>query len=394
MTRRILVLGAVLALVAALTVEVTAGEKILVLKDGRRIQGEVTKTPDGYAVKTVGGTAVFAADQVARIEEVVTPADELKKRLDEIDTNDPDALYDVAKWATDKNLLAEARNLLKQVLSIKPDHSQARLRLKIVEARLARQPATVGPKLPTTRPPIVKLPVMDKSDLLTNEDIYRIRLKELQEDDRVAIEFRNKVLSRFVEAMRGLGIFATPEGERQFHKAPRLKQVWYMLDNTDESDRAIRDDILVKTDPRVMREFRTRIWPIVVANCASPSCHGGAKGAGGFKIYNVPQTDDRISYTNFYILQAWSRGGHRLIDRENSKKSLLLQHGLPQKLASHPHPKRIDVAYRSQKDRNYKLVEDWIKDLRYPLLPPGYRIQYKLPSAPQETTTSSPSIFD
>ena len=60
------------------TVAWTATKQVLVLKDGRRIIGEVTSSKAGYEVKIgTGATAVFSADQVLRVEDVVTPAEEL-----------------------------------------------------------------------------------------------------------------------------------------------------------------------------------------------------------------------------------------------------------------------------------------------------------------------------
>lgn len=400
MMRKLLMLGAAaLALSLVLSMDVTAKQQVVVLKNGRRIQGEVTKTKDGYQVKTPGGTAVFAADQVASVEDVVTPQDELKGRLAKIDAKDPEALYQLARWAQGKGMLKESRDLLKKVLAIKSDHRQARRRLELVEEMLAAatRPEIVATRIVTTRR--IKPPLIGKGRLLTQEDIYRIRLMELQEDDVVNIKFRKKVLDRFVEMMRGTDIFRQPDGERRFRGAKPVAQARYILANTDPDSYPIRDDILIQSDPKVMRQFKTRIWPIVAASCASPSCHGGAKGAGGFKLFNVPLTDDRVVYTNFYILHTWSRsrGARKVIvrgDREHRERSLLLQYGLPHKLAKLRHPARIDSAFRSNRGQKYRLVDRWIYDLHHPFLSPGYRIDYQVPGMPKKTTTTTPSIFD
>lgn len=99
MTRKLLMLSAVaFALALVLSMDVTAKQQVVVLKTGRRIQGEVTKIETGYQVKTPGGTVVFAADQVAKIEDVVTQQDELEARLAKIDAKDPEALYQLARW--------------------------------------------------------------------------------------------------------------------------------------------------------------------------------------------------------------------------------------------------------------------------------------------------------
>ena len=402
MTRRILALGIVLALAAVVTVEVTAEQRVLVLKGGRgRIQGEITKTKDGYEVKLgPGSVVIIAADQVLRVEAVGAPVNRLKEQLSRINRKDPEALYKVAKWAADNDLLTEARDLLTEVLALNPNHRQAQLRLKIVNARLNSAATTRRPP-PSTKGSEnggEKIKI-DPKNLLTREDIYRIRLMELQSGDaEIAIEFRNKVLDRFIEANKGIGVFADRGGERKFRAAAKVKQVRYILQNTDRNDHAIRDDIIIKRDPSVLHEFRIKVWPIVAANCATLSCHGGVKGAGKLKLFNAPTKDDSIVYTNFYILHAWSRGGRKLINRERAEMSLLLQYGLPDKLARMPHPKRpggAKPAFLTNRSRNYKLVERWIANLSYPFVSPGYRIRYTaVPGMPKKRTTTQPSIFD
>ena len=391
--RRVRVL-LVLAALGLTTLAVGAEQKVVVLKNGRRFTGQVTKIKDGYEIKTSMGTVIIGADQVLRIEDAVSPKDEFKRRLARIDPTDIEAMYRLAAWARDNDLLIEARDLLKKILARNPDHENATLLLRLVEISLAGKrpvrPATTRPRVG----PRTSRPTIDRSKLLSQEDIYRIRLLELRETDRVSIEFRNKVLERFIESMKGVDIFARRSGERRFRRWPRVRQVMYILEQTDRSDTAIRDDILIKTDPEVMRFFRSRVWPIIQASCARPSCHGGPKGAGKFKLFDLPMTDDRVAYTNFYILHAWSRGGTRMIDRDEPSRSRLLQAGLPQSIAKpglgHPKPLNPPV-FASPRDRNYRLIERWIGSLRSPLLSPGYRVNYTIPNLGKKPTATAPA---
>ena len=368
------------------TVAWTATKQVLVLKDGRRIIGEVTSSKAGYEVKIgTGATAVFSADQVLRVEDVVTPAEELKKRLAKIDQTDAEQLYRVARWASDRGLLPEAKGLLLKARKADPKHENAKLLLRLVEMRLKAATKTAA----TASTQVVIAP-RTKFNFLKPEDIYRIRLLELKKTDRAVIQYRNKVLDRFIKWMRGRDIFDTPEGERKFRGATKVAQVQYIQEKVDRESPML-DDILVKSDPAVIKEFRTKVWPIVSKNCAVPSCHGGVKGAGGLKLYDVPLKDERALYTNFYILHKWSKGGRRLINRDNHEMSLLLQYGLPQKLARLPHPKRLDTIYRTKQDPSYRIVKGWVETLRFPFLLPGYRIKYTLPGqGPVPTTSTAP----
>jgi hypothetical protein len=376
MTRKhILAMIASITLVAA--VAMTAQQRVVILKDGRRITGEVTKTAQGYQVRTGKGTIVFPADEVAGVEDVTTPKDELTRRLDKVDPRDAEGFYLVARWADRQNMLAEAEKILLKVLKIEPGHENAQLLLKLVRIRLAGftkpVPTATGPTGP------VRPLAIDPARFLIKEDIYRIRLLELKHDDKVIIEFRNKVLDRFIESMRGREMFADPGGERRFRGWSKVRQARYILKNTDRDSVSVRDDILVKTDPEVIKQFRARIWPILARSFASPSCYGGPNGRDGTKLFNVPLTDNRILYTNFYILHKWSRGGRKFINRDKREMSLLLQYGLPKNLARMPAPDYMTPIFRSRNDRNYKLFDAWIGSLRWPFLPPGYRINYKLP---------------
>jgi hypothetical protein len=287
-------------------------------------------------------------------------------------------------------MLTEARDLLKKVMALSPNHEGARLLLRLVEISLASKLATATAQ---SQP---EAPLVDASKLLTMEDVYRIRLLELSSRDRLSIEFRDKVLEQFIEAMRGRDVLSRAE-ERRFRGWDRVRQAMYMLDNTDRADTAIRDNILVKGDPEVFRTFRGRIWPVINESCARPSCHGGVKGAGQLKLFDMPVTDDRVLYTNFYILHAWQRDGRKLINRDQPGNSMLLQAGLPTHIAKQglAHPKEVvPPVFPSERDRNFRVIEEWILTLRRPFLPPGYRVSYKLPGLQQEeppaTTAPAP----
>lgn len=358
-------------------------EQVLILKGGRQLTGEVTKTKDGYEVKTKGGTVVIAADQVEKVQDIVTPASEFKQRLEQLNKQDPEGLFRLASWAQQNKLLVEARDLLEQVLKLKPEHENARLLLRLVNMSLSTQPRETPATGTVVRPPAVDGSTPRPEDLLKEDDIYRIRLVELKlSGDNVTIDFRNKVIDRFIKKMQGQDIFKDPNGENAFRSWPRPRQVKYMLDNTQRDDSEIRDDILIKSDPQVLREFKTRVWPILSKDCASVQCHGSVKGAGKLKLFGAMANDERVVYTNYYILHEWARGGKRLINLEKPEDSLVLQAGLPQNLAQPnlAHPKPTDApAFPSQKDPNYKLVSDWINSLSRPFLPPGYRVDYKIP---------------
>ena len=178
----------------------------------------------------------------------------------------------------------------------------------------------------------------------------------------------------------------------------------YILYKIDPYNTAIKDDIIIKTDPRFMIEFRSRIWPIVAKHCAAAQCHGGDKPKGGLKLFNIPGKNEKVDYTNFLILDMFASGGKRMLDRDHSDLSLLLQYGLPPEQSRFDHPVKITPPFRSRKDPVYRRVLSWINSLSGPLHP-NYRTTYKppfklktaaggLPPLPPETTQPAKDIFD
>ena len=388
MTKRYML--AMIALVAMLAVVAVPAQQIrrLILKDGNTVDGFVTKTDEGYQVKGPSGVVVvFPADRVEKVEDIERPEAELEERLAKLKPDDVEGWYQLAVWAREKELPDKAKELLKKVLAIKPDHENAQLLLSLLDKDVATTgPVTPTPQIPSTGPGKIS-PTM----LLTIEDVYRIRLMELRgpanpQDlvggEIVPIRFRNDLLKRVVDDRLGPQ-FERPRGEVEFRGWSPMTKVKYILRETDERESKYRDDILITGDPERLKAFRSRIWPIIAGGCASTSCHGGAKGAGRLKFFTAPMTDDRVAYTNFYILHRWSRGGSRLINRGVPANSLLLECGLPEDVAKEGlgHPKKLDrPVYRNRTtDGNYKLVRRWIEGLKNPLLPPEYRIKYKLP---------------
>jgi hypothetical protein len=360
---------------------------IVTLKDGRKIIGEVTKTEDGYLVKRKIGSGVASIplrkDEVASIEEIVTPEQEYKDRLKKIDPKSPRDRLDLAKWAMGKNLLAIARTECEEALKLDPEFERARLLLRQIEAKEkkaaggGKKPPTVKPKGPSGQaPPDSQIP---PEWLVTEEDIYKVRLEELTGADlKVAVQFQNKVIDRFIEKMRGQGEFQTRKFEQYFRSWGRAKQAFFMLTKIDRDEVGIKDDIQIKTDPKFILDFRNKIWPVIGSTCASVNCHGSPKGKGGLKLINVSGRSDKVLYSNFLIMDKFS-GRQKMIDRGTPDLSLLLQHALPREIARYKHPEKGKFAppLRDLNAPAYKFALAWIESLAKPH--PSYRVKYKPP---------------
>ncbi|HUS47009.1 MAG TPA: hypothetical protein VM098_02730 [Phycisphaerae bacterium] len=380
-----------------------AKQQTIKLKNGNKITGEITRTSDGYKVRLPSGLeTVIKADEVAEIVDVVSAEEEYEKQKAQVkvDPQNPSRThYVLANWACQKGALERgnlekayleiAQKELHEALRLKPEYEAAQLLLKRVEKKL-RPPEQVG-RIDDTK--AVVTPVKAVDTLLDKVDINRIRLAELREGDDVPIAFQGNVVEKFIQDYRSKGPLAEPDGETKFRQLSNIQKAIYILDNIDRDDFATKDKIVVRNDPKFMVEFRKNVWPIIARNCGRSDCHGGDKAAGGFKLLPVRGSRESTEYTNFYILDSFRKADLYLIDRSIPEKSLLLQFGLPEKLADDDHPKAITAIFADNSDSKYVQLRDWIQSLR--AVHHGYGLRYKgatgAQQAPKEEEPSEPA---
>jgi len=300
---------------------------------------------------------------------------EYLKRRAAIRRGDAKGFLVLGKWAHGNKLLADAKDAATRALQADPELVDAAKLLNKLNTELTKS----GPVSPQG--------VRDKH-LLSLEDVSRVRLAEFNlKGDVVGVRFRNRVLRRFTQAMSGRDEFKDDKDfNRKFMGLNAVKKLQYIMDPARDLDpevlESIKSDISIESDPIFMRKFRSKIWPIVRQNCATTGCHGAPEGVGGLKLFNVPSRDVKILYTNFVILAGSSdKNGVRLLDRDATDNSLLLEYLLPPMLAKYPHPKTKKPIRNLFKDRErpaYKLIRDWIGSLASPGYP-DFRLKYKPP---------------
>jgi hypothetical protein len=139
-----------------------------------------------------------------------------------------------------------------------------------------------------------------------------------------------------------------------------------------------------------MTDFRSRIWPMLASHCAQPSCHGGPNAGGDLRVLNVQTRNERVDYTNFLILDSYTHGGRKMINRDRPEDSILLQYGLPPEQAEIRHPSPLkQTMFRDRRQRNYRQVIEWIRSLDGPPHP-GYGVKLRVPWARQRSGSSLP----
>ena len=403
--------------VCLLSVSVSAlGETMKVtFKDGRRpLTGEVEKIDGGKQYKItvfVGGKPVMVqtvkAEEIRSMVKVTTPTDEYQQRLKKIDPNSALHRFKLGEWAFGAGLLKIAVHELETALKLRPDYETAALLLKQVKARIASGGGNGGTR-PTNGGGAITSDSAERKLMITEHDLNRVRLGELADAPFVGkiflgrrIEFRgkesarvtprNKVVSRFVDMMRNDEDFRVdPKAAGDaFGKWKSHEQFCYMLSRLDRSDWAMKDDLVVKTDPSSMRTFHRVIWPMLTKSCGSTACHGAPKGQGKLKLFNIKANDTLGLYSNFLILEMYARDRYRMIYRDHPAESLLLEAALPRKDAKWKHPEKAKATplFTGVTDARYKTALTWIESLRGPPRP-FYGVKYLPPFGPDPEATS------
>jgi hypothetical protein len=99
------------------------GDRV-VLKDGRSFEGTVTRSEKEVHVELAYGKISFPAADVASIETKPTASDQVEMQL-RITRREPDALFQIAVFARENDLLKRSEEILQDVIALKGDHAGA-----------------------------------------------------------------------------------------------------------------------------------------------------------------------------------------------------------------------------------------------------------------------------
>jgi hypothetical protein len=281
--------------------------------------------------------------------------------------------YQRAKTLYEQGKYKEAAPFADRALSLDPKNTDAGILKQAIAQRLATAAGAGGGATgPAATGPAGSQPAV--TALLTPAQVSALRLAELHEgetglvgkvDHKVLVQFWNEVIKKQPGAdvsRQAQDAFLNPANFS-------LQVAQIRAANLPE----YLSKIQMQSDPADMVVFRTRVHPFVLQNCATATCHAGPK-AGNLRLFRPAGTTviDQILYTNFYILATYTRpaaggGEERMINRDEPRKSLLLQYGLPKSIATSPHPGKVEV--RRLADENspeFVGMVEWIRSLTFP----------------------------
>jgi len=333
---------------------------------------------------------------------------EYKSRLAKIDDKKlgadaaADKHLELAVWAQEQEQLDVAQAELKHSLKLKPNNERAQLMLRRVEAAIkaaeteTNEPATKPVQTATGGPASG-----DGKDFVSDVDIQKIKWAELKRSDKnISVDFKTvkykfndkdktaRADQQFVDSQLG-----QPDFDRNaFAKLSMAERLIEIRETPGYGGVDIFNDIVIKSDPIFMRNFRT-VWPNINSSCASVNCHGAPKGKGEFKLFpRGAGTNDRADYTNYLILNLWEKGGEQMINRDRPEDSLVLQYGLPRNDAKFKHPvvQGMKPPFPNTKG-NYAKFEQFIKELDG-VRTPNYGTEYQ-PPAGKKLSSGGMSTF-
>ncbi len=216
---------AAIAWLAILTLAVPAVGDRVVLKDGRTFEGTVTESEGKVVIEHAYGTISFSASEVASIERGPTAAEQLEMQLALINRTDPEALFELSKWARNNDLPTQAKELLKEVLELDGDHPGARKLLGYVRAdgKWLDVPAAMQlaqGKLEAGQCRVLLKELLPALEEVAGEAKQKLLIKDLQANSQLRV-------GQFAEALKSFELLASktspPESLRYAAVAEILK---------------------------------------------------------------------------------------------------------------------------------------------------------------------------
>ncbi|MHB1767136.1 MAG: hypothetical protein ACYCUV_04700 [Phycisphaerae bacterium] len=345
------------------------------------------------AALCIVNAAMVISTPSAKAQETPAMARQIQQREAAIKPDDAAGHQRMAQYLFNNRLYDQALQQVNEALKIKPNFQNAQLLKNLIESALRRQttthnvPARTQNVSSSTEPSAI--PTSSGQSLLTINDVYKIRFWQLQRHETAPIEgkilnrrktlmafwrniiLRNPIYQNSTLTRRDYEQFISPNNlNRQIYLIRRLGTTKYW------------DQVQIKSDPQVMKIFRTDIQPIVLQSCGTIGCHRG-QNAPGFRIYGAQGGNNTLkTYTNFLTLTRFKYENMPLISQHNPRMSLLLQYLKPKELQAYSHPGKTGPAPLKFSENK---VITWIESLRYP--PHRYGIMAH--AAPMQSTAKA-----
>ena len=390
--------GMCLSLICALSVCVLTGqarakEAVITTYEGRTLTGELVAQDEVSVTLLISGIKTpIPKRTIQHLEIKDEPAEQYRKMRAELQDDDLDGRYRLAYSMYEKKWFDLAMVELQSLERSFPDSDKVRALQAVVKSRLERQQEAATPEArPTT--PDTKTPAVTEvtetpgpETRLTEQDVNVIRVYEADLDAKPNVTMPPDTIDKLFKDYASDDRLV--KDQRAFRKLEGYEQLEVLF---SLQARELYPDVIIRQDSPAMREFRSQLHQRYVLNyCATNGCHGDSS-PGGLFLFRIQPNSDATVYTNFYILNRMRGAGSAMIDRDEPRRSLLLQYGLKRDAAATPHP---DVPgwraqFNSEEDARFVQYAEAIDQLWKPA--PDYGISYSPPVWKKEEPAAAPT---
>jgi hypothetical protein len=284
---------------------------VLLLSNGRVLQGEIKEVGSTYELHQKGGVIKFPKSAVE--ETFSSIADVYKYKRASVPDRDPDEHLKLARWCLTQNMTTEAKAELETVIAVSPRATEAKAMLASIEAAHTRAAAR---------------PQVDPSLVQTNAEMPAPMDRAAVADPRPG----ELDVSAIRRAGRDLGVSGLPV---IFDLPPALA---------------------VKR----AEQFSRSVHPLLQAACAR--CHN-ERHEGKFQLVEVKTRRDLTAD----VFRANLDAALQLVDPENPARSELLSSAL---IPHGPGPNKRPI-FRGSNDPRFQVLSAWVNSLRPVKSPSG-----------------------
>lgn len=374
-------------LIAVLCLLLSAGyaearEAVVTTLDGLTLEGELIGQDETTVTLMISGIKTpIPRKTIDSIQLKEAPAEQYRKMRAELEDDDLDGRYRLAYTMYEKKWYELSLQELSALERDFPDSEKVRALKSVVQGSMERErqrqtetsrPATT-PRTPQTPVNVVtEMPGHDQR--LTEEQINLIKVYEVDLDAQPNVIVTDETIQKLFENYASSDRLKMDQ--REFRRLPGHEKLGVLF---DLQARDLYKDVIVRQDPPAIRAFRSELHSRYVLNyCAAKGCHGDGS-PGGLFLFRIQPNSDATVYTNFYILNQKHTDRGAMIDRDEPRRSLLLQFGLKRDAASVPHPdvKGWRPRFNDEQDPLFQRYAEVIDQLWKPA--PKYGINYSPP---------------
>lgn len=343
-----------------------ASEAVLHTADGRIVIGDFVSESEQEVVLEIDGVkTVYPRAQVSDLQIILTEAELFAERRKVIADDDLPSRVDLIAQMIDEKVYDLAKAEIDALATDFPDEPFAKGLEQLLKTAQAGEALASVPEPKTGDNPRLQTSPRGGAGatLLTKEQVVIVKLGERHRPDpdtSIKLVIPPTVITELFDLHTGHpAVPDTRDAQADFRDLGTWEQLAVF---ESVGDNGLTGKIRIVGDPPALKSFRQTINPRYIWSYFGRHFSGQVEGVDlTMRRPNaVPE-----AYTNFVKLSRMQVDGHKMINRMEPEKSLLLQWGLPRQIATHPAPEaeRWKPYFQSRQDPQYLSLLGWIDAL-------------------------------